>query len=134
MILRVCTRPGKQKKPQYTHAVHADYNNRWTETNPSEIPSARDGTEFLSNQFIEDGSFVSMKNVTLGYTFNNVLNSIGMNALRLYVSAENLFIITNYTGYDPESTASGNSDVDLGIDFNTYPINRSYVMGLRLTF
>jgi len=116
------------------HAVHADYNNRWTDSNPSDIPSARDGTEFLSNQFIEDGSFVSMKNVTLGYTFNNVLNSIGMNALRLYVSAENLFIITNYTGYDPESTASGNSDVDLGIDFNTYPINRSFAMGLRLTF
>jgi TonB-linked SusC/RagA family outer membrane protein len=116
------------------HAVHADYKNRWTENNPSEIPSGRDGTEFLSNQFIEDGSFVSMKNVTLGYTFNNVLNGIGMTALRLYLSAENLFIITNYTGYDPESTASGNSDVDLGIDYNAYPINRSFALGLKLTF
>lgn len=116
------------------HAVHADYNNRWTESNPSEIPSGRDGTEFLSSQFIEDGSFVSMKNVTLGYTFSNVLNSIGMDALRLFLSAENLFIITNYTGYDPESTASGNSDVDLGIDINAYPINRSFSMGLKLTF
>ncbi len=75
-----------------------------------------------------------MKHVTLGYTFNNVLNGIGMNALRLYLSAENLFIITNYTGYDPESTASGNSDVDLGIDINAYPINRSFAVGLRLTF
>ncbi len=116
------------------HAVHADYKNRWTESNPSEIPSGRDGTEFLSNQFIEDGSFVSMKQVTLGYTFNNVLNGIGMTALRVYLSAENLFIITNYTGYDPESTASGNSDVDLGIDYNAYPINRSFAMGLKLTF
>jgi len=116
------------------HAVHADYNNRWTESNPSDIPSGRDGTEFLSNQFIEDGSFVSMKNVTLGYTFNNVLNGIGMTALRVYLSAENLFIITNYTGYDPESTASGNSDVDLGIDYNAYPINRSFALGLKLTF
>ncbi|MCK5209549.1 MAG: TonB-dependent receptor, partial [Cyclobacteriaceae bacterium] len=51
------------------HATHADYNNRWTEDNPSEIPSARNGTEFLSSQFVEDGSFVSMKNVTLGYNF-----------------------------------------------------------------
>lgn len=116
------------------HAVHADYKDRWTENNPSEIPSGRDGTEFLSNQFIENGSFVSMKHLTLGYTFNNVLNGIGMNALRLYLSAENLFIITNYTGYDPESTASGNSDVDLGIDYNAYPINRSFAMGLKLTF
>ena len=116
------------------HAVHADYKNRWTESNPSDIPAGRDGTEFLSNQFIEDGSFVSMKNVTLGYTFDNVLRGIGMSGLRLYLSAENLFIITNYTGYDPESTASGNSDVDLGIDYNAYPINRSFAMGLKLTF
>ena len=116
------------------HAVHADYKNRWTESNPSDIPSGRDGTEFLSNDFIEDGSFVSMKNVTLGYTFDNVLRGIGMSGLRLYLSAENLFIITNYTGYDPESTASGNSDVDLGIDYNAYPINRSFAMGLKLTF
>jgi TonB-linked SusC/RagA family outer membrane protein len=116
------------------HAVHADYNNRWTESNPSEIPSGRDGTQFLSSQFIEDGSFVSMKNITLGYTFNNVLNNIGLEALRLYASAENLFIITDYTGFDPVSTATGNSDVDLGIDFNTYPINRSYSLGLKVTF
>jgi TonB-linked SusC/RagA family outer membrane protein len=116
------------------HAVHADYKDRWTPENQSEIPSGRDGTEFLSSQFIEDGSFVSMKNASLGYTFNNVLNGIGMTALRVYVSAENLFLITNYTGYDPESTASGNSDVDLGIDYNAYPINRSFAMGVKLTF
>ena len=116
------------------HAVHADYKNRWTPENQSNVPSGRDGTEFLSNDFIEDGSFVSMKHLTLGYTFDNVLRSIGMSALRLYFSAENLFIITNYSGYDPESTASGNSDVDLGIDFNAYPINRSFLLGLRATF
>ena len=116
------------------HAVHADYLNRWTPNNPSDIPSGRDGTEFLSSQFIEDGSFVSLKNVVLGYTFKNVLNNIGLSALRLYVNAENLFIITDYTGYDPESTASGNSDVDLGIDLNAYPLSRSVFFGLRATF
>ena len=115
------------------HAVHADYNDRWTENNPSNIPSGRDGTEFLSSQFIEDGSFVSMKNITLGYNFDFPSNSF-IKGLRLYVSAENLFIITNYTGFDPETTASGNSDVDLGIDLNAIPINRSYSVGLRLMF
>ncbi len=115
------------------HAVHADYTNRWTESNPSNIPAGRDGTEFLSSQFIEDGSYVTLKNITLGYTFN-IVNKIGLNALRLYINAENLFILTDYTGYDPESTASGNSDVDLGIDFNAYPINRSVSFGLRVTF
>ena len=115
------------------HATHADYNNRWTEENPSEIPSARNGTEFLSSQFIEDGSFVSMKNVTLGYNFD-FPGSNFIEGLRLYVSAENLFIITDYTGFDPEATASGASDVDLGIDLNAIPINRSYSLGLRCMF
>ena len=116
------------------HAVHADYKNRWTDRNPSDIPSGRDGTEFLSSQFIEDGSFVALKNVVFGYTFDNVLNKIGLNGLRLYINAENLFILTDYSGFDPESTASGNSDVDLGIDYNAYPINRSISFGLKATF
>ena len=116
------------------HAVHADYKNRWTSSNPSNIPAGRDGTEFLSSQFIEDGSYVTMKTIALGYTFNNLLNTIGLDALRVYVNAENLFIITDYTGYDPESTASGSSDVDLGIDYNAYPINRSVSFGVRATF
>jgi len=116
------------------HAVHADYLNRWTPENPSNIPSARNGTEFLSSQFIEDGSFVTLKNIAIGYTIDRGLDKIGAHALRLYVNAENLFILTDYTGYDPESTASGNSDVDLGIDYNAYPINRSVSFGLKLTF
>ncbi|MDN5212974.1 TonB-dependent receptor [Fulvivirgaceae bacterium BMA12] len=115
------------------HAVHADYNNRWTPSNPSEIPSGRDGTEFLSSQFIEDGSFVSMKNITLGYNFDFPGNNF-IESLRIYASAENLFIITDYTGFDPEATASGSSDVDLGIDLNAYPINRSYSVGLKFMF
>ena len=45
-----------------------------------------------------------------------------------------LFIITDYTGFDPEATASGASDVDLGIDLNAIPINRSYSLGLRCMF
>ena len=116
------------------HAVHADYNDRWTPENPSNIAAQRDGQEFLSSQFIEDGSYVTLKNVVLGYTFTDVLNQIGLDDLRIYGGAENLFIITDYSGYDPESTASGNSDVDLGIDYNAYPINRSFTLGLKLTF
>ncbi|MFT4566333.1 MAG: TonB-linked SusC/RagA family outer membrane protein [Saprospiraceae bacterium] len=116
------------------HAVHADYNDRWTPDNPSDIPSGRDGTEFLSSQFIEDGSFVSLKSVTLGYTLDDVIKNTGMGSVRLYISAENLFILTDYSGFDPESTASGNSDVDLGIDYNAYPINRSVSFGVKMTF
>ena len=116
------------------HATHADYNNRWTPENPSNIPSGRDGTELLSSQFLEDGSFVTLKNISLHYTFDSVLPGIGLDMLRLYGSVENPFIITNYSGFDPESTASGNSDVDLGIDHNAYPLSRSFIVGLNLTF
>ena len=73
--------------------------------------------------------------MSLGYNVNkDVLDKIGLNQLKLYVNAENLFIITNYTGFDPESTATGQSDVDLGIDINTYPINRTFSFGMKVGF
>ena len=118
------------------HATHQDYKNRWTPDNPSNIPSGRDGTEYLSSQFLEDGSYVTLKNISLSYTFRSgaVMNNLGLNALRLYASAENLLMITKYTGFDPETTASGNSDVDLGIDLNAYPLARTFNVGLSVTF
>ena len=121
---------------QTFNATHADYLNRWTPDNPSNIPSGRDGTELLSSQFIEDGSFVALKNISLGYSFRKItaLKTIGLDDLKIYGSIDNAFILTKYTGFDPESTASGNSDVDLGIDLNTYPISRTYTFGVKLTF
>jgi TonB-dependent starch-binding outer membrane protein SusC len=121
---------------QQFHAVHGDYRNRWTTDNPSNIPSGRDGTEILSSQFIEDGSFITMKNIALGYNVNSkVLEKIGLSTARLYASVENLFIIADYSGFDPEATASNASaDADVGIDYNSYPINRSVTFGLNVSF
>jgi hypothetical protein len=124
---------------QQFHAVYGDYRNRWTPTNPSNIPSSRNGTQILSSQFIEDGSFINMKNIALSYITNNkFLEKVGVSRIRLYASAENLFILTRYTGFDPESTASplsvNNQDADVGIDYNSYPINRSITFGLNLSF
>jgi TonB-linked SusC/RagA family outer membrane protein len=118
------------------NATHLDYENRWSPENPSNIPSGRNGTELLSSQFIEDGSYLALKNVNLGYSFKNVafFNAIGLDALKIYGSIENAFILTKYTGFDPESTASGNSDVDLGIDLNTYPLSRTFIAGIKFTF
>lgn len=124
---------------QQFHAVYGDYRDRWTPTNPSNIPSSRNGTQILSSQFIEDGSFINMKNIALSYNLDSrFLEKIGFSKLRLYASVENLFIITDYTGFDPESTASpisvNNRDADVGIDYNSYPINRSVTFGLNLAF
>lgn len=121
---------------QQFHAVHGDYRDRWTSTNPSNIPSGRNGTEILSSQFIEDGSYVTMKNIALGYNFDKqFINKLGLTNVRLYASVENLFILTDYSGFDPEATASvTNADADVGIDYNAYPINRSVTFGLNVAF
>jgi TonB-linked SusC/RagA family outer membrane protein len=121
------------------HAVYGDYRNRWTPTNPSNIPSSRNGTQNLSSQFIEDGSYINMKNIALSYNLENkFLKKIGLSNFRLYTSVENLFIITKYSGFNPESTASPlsvyNQDADVGIDYNSYPINRSVTFGLNASF
>ena len=116
------------------HATHGDYANRWTPDNPSDIPARRTNTQFLSSQFIEDGSFVTLKNVSLAYTFTPGGGFAGLDDVRLFINAGNLFILTGYSGFDPESTASGNSDVNLGIDYNAYPLARSFSAGFNLTF
>ncbi|GHB87053.1 SusC/RagA family TonB-linked outer membrane protein [Persicitalea jodogahamensis] len=117
------------------HAVHADYLNRWTPDNPSNIPSSRNSIELLSSQFLEDGSYTTLKSVAFGRSFEgDLLRKVGISRLRLYLNADNLFILTKYRGFDPETTASGGSDVDLGIDYSTYPINRSFTLGVNVTF
>ncbi|XMO85830.1 TonB-dependent receptor [Algibacter sp. AS12] len=121
---------------QQFHAVHGDYRNRWTPTNPSNIPSGTDGTQTISTQFLEDGSYASMKNIALSYNIDaEFLKKIGCSNARVYASVENLFVITNYTGFDPEASASvSNQDAVVGIDFNTFPLNRTLTFGVNLSF
>lgn len=88
-----------------------------------------------STRFIEDGSYLRLKNVTLGYSFNKeLLERVHVSSLRLYVSAQNLFTFTPYSGYDPEVNFSGNSTQVLGTDFFTFPQARVFTVGLNLKF
>ena len=123
--------------PLTYHPVHADFADRWSTSNSSSnIPSLRENAQVLSSQFLEDGSFVRIKNVSLSYTFKDIelLNKLGVSSLRMFASGENLLTITNYTGYDPEVSASGNSDLDVGIDYDAYPIPRTFTIGLNVSF
>lgn len=88
----------------------------------------------VSNRFIEDGSYIRLKNLTFGYTLPKELtNKWGISNLRFYLSGQNLFTITGYSGYDPEvNSRSGN--LTLGYDAGSYPALRSYTFGLNLTF
>ena len=130
--------------------------NRWTPTNPSNtVPRPGVGRNVeASSRFVEDGSYTRVKNITLGYTipsgvFRNVLSHV-----RVYVSAQNLLTFTNYSGLDPEvgaySVASNSpamigqpryysegypvTNFQNGIDYGGYPIPKSFIAGLQISF
>ncbi len=102
----------------------------WTGATNNKMPSTR---------FLEDGSYVRLKNVQLGYTLNkNLLSRLNISNIRVYVSAQNLFTITKYTGLDPEMYTSNNAlsegDRAVGIDWGTYPSSRTYTVGINVNF
>ncbi|WP_090625018.1 SusC/RagA family TonB-linked outer membrane protein [Parapedobacter indicus] len=106
---------------------------RWTPTNPSnQYASALQGGRLpVSDTFIEDGSFIRCKNVTLGYT----LTELGkISSLRVYLSANNLFTITGYSGYDPEVNSYAGDNRIIGVDNTVYPQARSFLAGIQLSF
>jgi iron complex outermembrane receptor protein len=88
-----------------------------------------------SSRWIEDGSFIRLDNLTLGYNFNVTNLPILRNA-RVYVTGQNLFLITDYTGLDPEvvSSISGIGESPRGIDYMTYPRARTYMLGASISF
>lgn len=123
--------------------------NRWTLTNTNtNMPrngfyyTAKGKGGYINDYFIEDASFLRLKNLTLGYTvpFKKVVSSC-----RVYASVENLFTITSYSGWDPEvdtkaydtaknSGSNQTANVGAGLDFNAYPSMRTYTIGLNITF
>jgi len=111
---------------------------RWQGTGTSNfVPRATSGasinTDVFSDFYVEDASFLRLQNVQLGYTFGEKINtSLGIDKLRLYLSGNNLFTITDYLGFDP----SANSGNPLGgsIDKGFYPVAASYLLGINLNF
>jgi hypothetical protein len=113
------------------------FSNRWTPTNPSnKYVRAYDGvrTQRFTDDIVEDGSYLRLKSVTLGYNLpSSFLSKLKLNSFRLYLSAKNLFTITNYSGVDPEvSWAGQNNSLSAGADFGGYPISKSYILGLNV--
>jgi TonB-linked SusC/RagA family outer membrane protein len=88
-----------------------------------------------SSRFIEDGSYLRIKNVTLGYTLPGALSAkLRLSSLRIYASTQNLFTFTRYTGLDPEVNYSGNDTQVIGTDFFTFPQARTITFGVNLKF
>jgi len=89
----------------------------------------------ISDRYVEDGSYIRLKNITLGYTFpSKLIKKFGINNLRLYANIQNLLTITGYDGYDPEIGASTQSTNVYGLDYGRYPSPTVYSFGLNVSF
>jgi TonB-linked SusC/RagA family outer membrane protein len=114
--------------------------NRWTPTNTNtDIPRAVGGGNVdnvrNSTRFVEDGSYVRLKSVTISYKIidnNPAIKAI--KKLSVYITGENLLTLTKYSGFDPEVNAFGSSATELGIDYGTYPQSKTLILGLNVEF
>ena len=91
----------------------------------------------MSDRYIEDGSYIRIKNITLGYTLpKTLLQRFKIENIRMYVNVQNLYTLTNYTGYDPEVGASTQdaTGMTFGVDNGRYPSPTTYSFGMNITF
>lgn len=110
---------------------------RWTgegtSTTTPRVTTGATANTLFSDFFVEDGSFVRIQNAQVGYTFPAaVMDKMGVDKLRLYVAANNLYTFTKYRGYDP--SASSGDAIGGGIDQGFYPVPRTYLLGVNFKF
>ncbi|GAB2775596.1 TonB-dependent receptor [Rhabdobacter roseus] len=119
-----------------THNNHIRALDRWSPSNPDAyMPKAdqRGQEQFISTRAIEDGSFLRLRNVVLGYNLpSEKLNLPWLRSLRVYLSGQNLFTLTSYTGYDPEVNTHGQNSINQGIDYGAYPRAKTFMVGVNL--
>lgn len=126
---------------------YRDLLNRWTPSNTdTDIPRVsvddKNRNRRISTRFLEDGSYLRIRNLTLGYNLSSLIKRGTIKTFRVYVSAQNLLTVTKYSGLDPEIQANTNdtrgydvsSDLAVGIDWGTVPAPRIFLIGLNLNF
>ena len=113
------------------------YNTRWTPENRAiaKWPKAYAGygrTMKLSDRYVEDGSYLRMKNINLGYKW--IPSFKGIESVNLYVSVSNVFTISGYSWFDPDVNSFGSDSSRRGVDMFSYPSSRTFSFGLQCTF
>jgi TonB-linked SusC/RagA family outer membrane protein len=119
-----------------------DVLDRWSESNTDgSIPrvvfgdNVSNGSALPISENVEKGDFFRIRNITLGYRFpTRWLDGAHISGLRVYGTVNNAFLFTNYTGTDPEVSTNGNSNATPGVDRNTVPMSKTYLVGLNLSF
>jgi hypothetical protein len=110
---------------------------RYSATNPNGTVAKATNAPVaqVTDRYIEDGSYVKLKNLSLGYTFSRAaLEKIHIKQLRLYVTAQNILTWTKYTGLDPEVNFFDSDNTKQGIDYGAYPSTKTLLAGLNITF
>jgi len=113
--------------------------NRWTtegssNTEPRVTTDLNDNTIY-SDRFIEDGSYFRVRNIQLGYTLpNSLLSTFKIANARVYISADNAFTATNYSGLDPEIGSAFGDSFSPGVDYGVYPVAKTFIVGTNITF
>ncbi len=134
------------KRDLYTDAVGSNLSrdrvvNAWSETNLNGIyPRIHPTIGLISNTpgggmssiFVEDGSFVRVRNIRLAYNLPHT--SKFFSGGQVYIQGQNVFTFTKYTGFNPEVNQAGQNQINQGIDFGSYPMARTYMIGVNLTF
>ncbi|UGU17885.1 TonB-dependent receptor [Sinomicrobium kalidii] len=129
----------------YSNVSRKYYENRWTPENPSDkyaraVVEDVNKNNRVSDHFVEDGSYLRLRNIQLAYNFPmDKLDFLGLNTAKVYLSAQNLFTITGYSGLDPEigevADIDGNGGIQSrGVDFGAYPSARTFTVGVNLKF
>ncbi|QOD60881.1 TonB-dependent receptor [Polaribacter haliotis] len=113
------------------------YLDRWTGPGTSNtfprVTTGATGNSLFSDFYVEDGSFLRLQNIQLGYSLkNNITEQVGLSKLRFYVTANNLFTLTKYRGFDP--TTSNGAPIGGGIDQGFYPTPKTFLVGLNVNF
>ncbi|SHM17685.1 SusC/RagA family TonB-linked outer membrane protein [Flavobacterium saccharophilum] len=103
--------------------------------NPRPIADSANNNLLISDRYVEDGSYLRIQNITLGYSLpQDVISKYKMSRLRLYASAQNLYTFTDYSGYDPEIGSFNQNVLLSGIDNGRYPVARTFLVGLNVEF
>ena len=114
----------------------ASYVDRWSPENtdsPNHVPGGAQ-IAYYSDKTLEDGSYLRLKTVQLGYSIPaKYLKKTFISSFRVYASAQNLFTLTKYSGYDPEVSIY-NSALTPGLDYLSYPRSRTFTFGLNISF
>ena len=98
-----------------------------------DIADINGNTSTFSDLFVEDGSYLRLKNIQIGYNLpKHVMEKLKMSGVRVYVSADNLFTLTKYSGWDPEPVSFGT--LNGGVDYGTYPLSRVFSVGANIKF